>query len=194
MIQDGPSRLASKPIHAQALAAAQQLCSPTNWTFRLVEVVGALPHLNESSIRTHVVSRCCVNAPQNHAHRWPYFRRVGRGVYEILPEFRRTAPAGALVREGAGAASQAYEAMPGRNEEHAATRMVIHAAVVESEGWYVAECLEAAVVTQGRTLDEVLANLRTALELHLDRQELARLGLAPAPRLVVSYETPAFMH
>ena len=41
----------------------------------------------------------------------------------------------------------------------------------ESEGWYVAECLEVAVVTQGRSLDETLANqanLRSALELHLD--------------------------
>ena len=72
-------------------------------------------------------------------------------------------------------------------------RTVIHASVVESEGWYVAECLEAAVATQGGTLEEVLANLRTTLELHLDRREFARLGLAPAPRLVVSYETPAFM-
>ena len=193
MIQDSRSGLAGKPIHAQVLAAAQRLCSPLDWTFRLVEVVGALPHLNESSIRTHVVSRCCVNAPQNHVHRWPYFRRVGRGVYKILPEFRRTAPAGAPVREGVGIAGTAVETMPGNNEAHSPLRTVIHASVVESEGWYVAECLEAAVATQGRTLDEVLANLRAALELHLDRQELVRLGLAQAPRLVVSYETPAFM-
>ncbi len=68
----------------------------------------------------------------------------------------------------------------------------IHAAIEESEGWYVAECLEVAVVTQGRSLDETLANLRSALALHLDDEELARVGLPVAPRLVVSYETPAF--
>jgi predicted RNase H-like HicB family nuclease len=52
--------------------------------------------------------------------------------------------------------------------------------------------LEIAVVTQGRSLDETLANLRSALELHLDDEELALAGLAPSPRLVVSYETSAF--
>lgn len=68
----------------------------------------------------------------------------------------------------------------------------IHASVSRSEGWYVAECLEVAVVTQGRSLDETLANLQQALELHLDEEELARVGLPPVPRLVVNYETSAF--
>lgn len=68
----------------------------------------------------------------------------------------------------------------------------IHASVSRSEGWYVAECLEVAVVAQGRSLDETLANLQQALELHLDEEELARVGLPPVPRLLVSYETSAF--
>ena len=68
----------------------------------------------------------------------------------------------------------------------------IHAVISFSESWYVAECLEVAVVTQGRSLDEALANLRSALELHLDDEELARAGLPSSPRLIVSYETPAF--
>ena len=63
--------------------------------------------------------------------------------------------------------------------------------IAESEGWCVAECLEVAVVTQGRSLDETLVNLRGALALHLDDEELARAGLPRAPRLVVSYETSA---
>ena len=40
----------------------------------------------------------------------------------------------------------------------------------------MAKCLEVAVVTQGRTFDETLANLREALELHLEEEELARIG------------------
>lgn len=68
----------------------------------------------------------------------------------------------------------------------------IHAVITESEGWYVAECLEAAVVTQGPSLDELLANLREALALYFDGEELERAGLSPAPRLVLSYETSAF--
>lgn len=166
------------PIHAQVLAAAQRLCRPEDWRFDLIDVVRALPHLNESSVRTHVVSRCCENAPANHPHKWPYFDRVGHGIYEIRPPYRETvqhAPDRPVARRA------------GEDNVLAA----IHVAVSESEGWYVAECLEVAVVTQGRTLDETLANLRDALELHLDEEEFARAGLPPEPRLVVNYETSA---
>ena len=74
-------------VHEQVLRAALRLCrARRNWTFRPAEVVAELPGLNSGSVRTHVMSRCCVNAPAHHPHRWPYFRRVGRGVYEILPD------------------------------------------------------------------------------------------------------------
>jgi predicted RNase H-like HicB family nuclease len=53
---------------------------------------------------------------------------------------------------------------------------------------YVAECLEIPVVTQGRTLDEVARNLREAVDLHLSGEDLAALGLAPDPTIVVTLE------
>lgn len=59
---------------------------------------------------------------------------------------------------------------------------------------YVAECVEIPVVTQGVTLDEVSANLREAVALHLEGEDLAEIGLAPAPSIVVTFEletTPA---
>ena len=57
---------------------------------------------------------------------------------------------------------------------------------------YVAECLEIPVVTQGATLDEVTRNLREAVELHLSGEDLAALGFAPDPTILVTLElTPA---
>lgn len=53
---------------------------------------------------------------------------------------------------------------------------------------YVAECLDIAVVTQGATLDEVTRNLREAVELHLAGEDLAALGLAPQPTIIVTLE------
>ena len=53
---------------------------------------------------------------------------------------------------------------------------------------YVAECLEIPVVTQGRTLDEVTRNLQEAVALHLDGEDLAALGLAVNPTVVVTME------
>jgi len=52
----------------------------------------------------------------------------------------------------------------------------------------VAECVEVPVVTQGLTLDETIANLREAVELHLEGEDLAELGLAPQPTLIVTLE------
>ena len=181
-----------KPIHAEVLATAQRLSRSKDWTFKPVEVVRALPHLNEGSVRTHIGSRCCENAPKNHDHRWPYFHRVGRGVYKVLPAFRQTVLAGPASREECTVDNQADDTTTARDAQYVTAHSAIHAVIAESEGWYVAECLEAAVVTQGRTLDETLVNLRSALELHLYGEELALIGLPPAPRLVVSYETSAF--
>jgi predicted RNase H-like HicB family nuclease len=56
------------------------------------------------------------------------------------------------------------------------------------ETGYVAECLEIPVVTQGTTLDEVARNLQEAVALHLADEDLAALGLAANPTLIVTME------
>ena len=37
----------------------------------------------DSTIRTHIVSAMCINAPANHAVRYPDLRRVDRGRYVL---------------------------------------------------------------------------------------------------------------
>lgn len=56
---------------------------------------------------------------------------------------------------------------------------------------FVAECLEIPVVTQGATLDEVSANLREAVALHLEGENIADMGLAPSPSIIVTFELEA---
>ena len=178
------------PIHTEVLTAAQRVCRD-DWTFRPVEVVRALPHLNAQSVRTHLVSRCCENAPEHHVHRWPYFRRVRRGVYEILPPYRLGRAYERAAAREPSARTEADTAPTLHDAEVAAPSPAIHAFVTESEGWFVVECVEVAVVAQGRSLDEMLENLRDALALHLDDDERARAGLPVTPRVVVNYETLA---
>jgi predicted RNase H-like HicB family nuclease len=61
------------------------------------------------------------------------------------------------------------------------------------ESGYVAECMEIAVVTQGSSLDDVTRNLQEAVALHLDGEDLAGLGLAHNPTLLVTMEVePAY--
>ncbi len=167
-------------IHEEVLNAALRLCRRRRgWRFRPVEIVRALPHLSPASLRTHIISRCCVNAPINHPHKWDYFERMERGVYEIRRPYRQKKTRRTAVAEPTATYGEAG-AVHGRE--------VIHAAISESGPWYVAECLEISVVTQGRTLDEVVANLRQAIDLHLEGEDLALLGLAAAPRIALSYE------
>ena len=64
----------------------------------------------------------------------------------------------------------------------------IKAFIRKGEKYYVAECLEINVVTQGKTLDETIANLKEAVTLHLEGENLSELGLAPNPTLLVTIE------
>lgn len=171
-------------VHEEVLAAARRLGAERgDWTFTPDEIVRALPHLNPGTIRTHVTSRCCENAPTNHPHKWAYFRRVARGVYRVLPAVRGESK----IR---GKADRVAEARGHCGVEGApAVRQTIHGLVSRSGAFFVAECLEIAVVTQGRTLDETMENLREAVALHLEGEDLTTLGLAPSPRLVITYET-----
>jgi predicted RNase H-like HicB family nuclease len=50
--------------------------------------------------------------------------------------------------------------------------MKFTAAVTHEGEWYVARCLEVEVTSQGSTVDEAIDNLREALELYFEDQEL----------------------
>ena len=174
-------------IHEEILKTARRVCSKPNWAFTLNDIVRAMPHLNEGSVRTHVSSRCCVNAPCNHQSRWPYFKRVGRGIYEIQKAYR----GGTSEQVRTGESLRVAEASPAYGPEPVSLRPAIHAVVTENEGLFTAECLEVAVVTQGSSLDGILINLREALDLYMSGEDHNLLGLEPDPRLVLNFETLA---
>jgi hypothetical protein len=76
------------PIHRQVLETARALAD-ADGRFQIADVLRALPQLNAGTVRTHIASRCCVNAPAHHQSRHRYFRALGRGTYRIEPPFRR---------------------------------------------------------------------------------------------------------
>lgn len=47
-------------------------------------------------------------------------------------------------------------------------------AVWREGDWYVSQCLEVDVASQGQTEEEALANLKEALELHFERPQATR--------------------
>jgi len=67
-------------------------------------------------------------------------------------------------------------------------RHTIKAFVHKGETHYVAECMDLNVVTQGKTLDETVANLQEAVALYLEGEDLEELDLAPNPTLLITFE------
>jgi predicted RNase H-like HicB family nuclease len=43
--------------------------------------------------------------------------------------------------------------------------------VTQEDGWFVAQCIEVDVASQGRNKEEALANLSEALELHFEEPQ-----------------------
>lgn len=64
----------------------------------------------------------------------------------------------------------------------------IKAFVHKGENYYVVECLEIAVLTQDKTLDETMSNLQEAVALHLEGEDPADFYLTPNPSLLVTFE------
>lgn len=60
--------------------------------------------------------------------------------------------------------------------------------VHKGDNYYIAECLEIAVVTQGKTLDETMANLKEAVSLHLEGEDPSDFDLVPNPSLLVALD------
>jgi predicted RNase H-like HicB family nuclease len=61
----------------------------------------------------------------------------------------------------------------------------IHAIIYPGDqSGYVAECQELAIVTQGKTLDEITQNLQEAVSLYLEDEDPAQFGLVANPSLI----------
>jgi predicted RNase H-like HicB family nuclease len=73
-------------------------------------------------------------------------------------------------------------------------KKIIQARIYQGDKYYVGECLDLPVVTQGETLDEVSRNLQEAIALHLEGEDLAEMDLENDPSVFVSFELDAVIH
>jgi predicted RNase H-like HicB family nuclease len=64
------------------------------------------------------------------------------------------------------------------------------AALHREEDWYIAQCLEVDVASQGQTIDEALVNLAEAVELYLEEIDDPAERISATP-LVTSFRLPA---
>ncbi len=67
-------------------------------------------------------------------------------------------------------------------------KRVVQVRIFKGESLYVAECLDLSVVTQAATLDELAANIKEAIALHLEGEDLADFDLEGDPAIIASFE------
>ncbi len=53
---------------------------------------------------------------------------------------------------------------------------------------FVAECIDLPVISQGKTIDEALKNVRQALELHLEDEDAESLGISMTAPLLTTLQ------
>jgi len=67
-------------------------------------------------------------------------------------------------------------------------KKIIMFKVYKGEKYYIAECVDLPVVTQGRTLDDVVENVKEAIALHLEGEDLKEWDILPDYSILVNLE------
>jgi predicted RNase H-like HicB family nuclease len=70
-------------------------------------------------------------------------------------------------------------------------KRTIQVRITKGERQFVAECLDLPVVTQAPTPDELADNIREAIGLHLEGENLAELGFSDDPTILATLELGA---
>ena len=73
-------------------------------------------------------------------------------------------------------------------------KRIVQFHVSKGDKYYVAEGIDLSIVTQGKTLDELAENIKEAVELHLEGENLADFDIAPNPSVLMNFELPAQVH
>jgi len=71
-------------------------------------------------------------------------------------------------------------------------KKIIQVKIYKGEKYYVAECIDLPVVSQGKDLDEVVENIREAISLHLENEDLKEWDIFPDFSIFVNFELPAY--
>ncbi|MBI2482031.1 MAG: type II toxin-antitoxin system HicB family antitoxin [Candidatus Vogelbacteria bacterium] len=67
---------------------------------------------------------------------------------------------------------------------------IIQFHISKGEKYYVAEGVDVAIVTQGKTLDELALNIKEAVELHFEDENAKSLGFTNSPSVLLNFELP----
>ena len=73
-------------------------------------------------------------------------------------------------------------------------KKIIQFHIHKGDKYYVAEGIDLPIITQGENLDKLVKNLREAVELQLEGEDLSVFDLAPDPSVLINLELPTHTH
>lgn len=71
-------------------------------------------------------------------------------------------------------------------------KSIIQFSISKGEKQYIAHAVDFPIFTQGRTLDELVKNIKEATKLHFSDETFSRNGLISKPPLFVNFEIPTY--
>ena len=69
---------------------------------------------------------------------------------------------------------------------------IIQFSISKGEKYYIAHANDFPIFTQGKTLDELIENIKEATHLHFSNEDLSESGLNDDPSLLVNFEIPQY--
>ena len=67
-------------------------------------------------------------------------------------------------------------------------KKLVQVRIYKGEKYYVAECIDLPVVSQGKTLDEATNNIGEAIDLHLEGENLEEWDILPDFSILANFE------
>ncbi|QQR65337.1 DUF1902 domain-containing protein [Candidatus Kaiserbacteria bacterium] len=71
---------------------------------------------------------------------------------------------------------------------------IIQFQITEEDGYYIAEGVNVAIVTDAPTLDELAKNIKDAVALYFENEDYSTLGFGSAPSVLANFEISALTY
>ena len=71
-------------------------------------------------------------------------------------------------------------------------KKIMQFSISKSDDYYVAEAVDFPIFTQAKTFEELISNIKEAVEVYLYDDSAEELGVVKDPSLFINFEIPAY--
>jgi predicted RNase H-like HicB family nuclease len=71
-------------------------------------------------------------------------------------------------------------------------KKIMQFSISKSDNFYVAEAVDFPIVTQAKTFEELIINIKEAVEVYMYDESIEVSGIAKDPSLLINFEIPAY--